>query len=363
MAMNLYEEEQQRTAMPVNPDEDVPQGTAPAAKEPWEQYVGTVGKGLYRALPQDIKSQFTSGNGPRQLEQMWNAVYRTYGRAPTQSEITKYMPAFLENTAHGRATILEAFERDQKSPEAMKKNAPGQYGNVEQMFQSTLGRNATDQEKEHFGTLLATGDVDSYTLGQFLQQLPEYTKKQDAAFRNELTGELQGQDARYFNEQVMPGIQSTFANQGRDVRSSGFANAIAQAATQQNRQRETFLSNLTAQQYQGQAGAAREDYLNNAARMYQGQDYAKSRADQLSDRTQQRTYDLQDFNMQKQAYDEYLRRYGKRSGGMGGIGTLAGMGIGALGAGLVTGGMGAPAGAALGGSIGGGAGSTFDAFR
>lgn len=63
--------------------------------------------------------------------------------------------------------------------------------------------------------------------------------------------------------------------------------------------------------------------------------------------------------MQKQAYDQYLQRYGKRNSGQGqAIGSLAGMGIGALLA-APTGGMSLGAGAMLGGMMGGAGGSFF----
>lgn len=179
--------------------------------------------------------------------------------------------------------------------------AKPQYENVNQIFQSTLGRDATQQEKDHFGSVMAKGDIDQYSLGQWLQQLPESVQKQDKTFREGLSSDLQKQDAQYYNEQVLPGIQSTYAKQGRSFDSSSYAQALAQAAQGQNRQRESFLSNLTASQYGGSQANARADYLNNIARGYQSQDYLRTRGNELSD-----------FASQQQAYNSYLARYGKR---------------------------------------------------
>lgn len=251
-----------------------------------------------------------------------NDFMELLGREPTASELALAIPQYQQDWnggETGRAYVAQFAEGEKQkanSPEAKmaaaKAKAGEYYGNIDQMFQSSLGRAASDAEKQHFGTLMATGDYDAYTIGQFLQNLPEAVRAEDAKFRQSLSSELQGQDAQYFNEKVLPSIQSQFAQQGRDVRSSGFANSLAQAATQQNRQRESFLSNLSAQQYQGNKGNARADYENTRDRASYLQDYARQRSDALSDQSRQRMYDLQDFNMQKQVYENYLRQYGKR---------------------------------------------------
>jgi hypothetical protein len=155
--------------------------------------------------------------------------------------------------------------------------------------------------------------------GQFLSQLPESVKKQDTEFQNSLRDTLKTEDARYFGEQVLPGIQSNFAKAGRDFNSSAFANAAAGAAQGQNTAREGFLSNLSASAYSGNKANAYNEYLNSVGRMNANSDYSRMRSDQLTDAATGRVNDIQNFAMQKQAYDDYLSRYGKRSSGLGGL--------------------------------------------
>lgn len=287
---------------------------------------------------------------------LYNDFYKLFGRAPTDVETAKFFPAYrgadshITDTAQGNSVLANYY--DQQNPNgSAEKNAAGQYDTVNGLFQKTLQRDATDAEKQHFGTLLASKQYDPYTIGQFLQTLPENVQKQDKAFREGLSGDLQKQDAQYYNEQVMPGIAQNFAKQGRSFDSTAYAQALAQAAQGQNRQREGFLSNLSASQYQNSSANARSDYMNNYA-------YTRDRSNQLADQNTQRLYDIQNFNMQKGAYDQYLQRYGKRSNNQG-IGQLAG---GALGAGLggYFGGLkGAEFGYGAGSGIGGGTGSFF----
>lgn len=318
--------------------------------------------------------QGTGGGTQAQRYYATKDFWDIFGRAPREDELSMLQAAYdsgdknIAGTSAGRSAVAQYFQAQENTPDKQyakqqagyQAEAPKHYDAINQMFQGTLGRDATQQEKDHFGSLLASGQVDPYTIGQFLQQLPENVKKQDAEFRNQLSGELQKQDAQYYNEQIMPGIQSAFANQGRDVRSSGFSNSLALAAQAQNRQREGFLSNLSAQQYGGQQANARQDYLNAYGQYTGFQDYSRQRSAQLQDAATGRVNELQNYAMQRQAYDDYLRRYGKRSSGLGqGIGSLAGMGLGALLA-APTGGMSIAAGAMLGGMGGGTAGSLFD---
>lgn len=299
----------------------------------------------------------------------WKDFAQQFGRNPTASELASLAPAYLSgdrniaNTSAGKAAVAQYYQAQANTPAnayareqaGYAEKAPQYYGSIDQMFQGTLGRAATDAERKHFGSLLASGQVDEYGIGQFLQALPENVQQQDKKFREGLSADLQKQDAQYFNEQLMPGIQSAFANQGRDPRSSGFASALAQAGTQQNRQRETFLSNLSANQYAGSQGLAQRDYLNTYGANQSLQDYSRQRAAQMQDAYQNRVNDISDYNTQARAYADYLARYGKRSktAGLGSLlGGLAGAGLGAY----FGGPAGSKAGSYLGYSMGSGAG-------
>jgi len=222
------------------------------------------------------------------------------------------------------------IEQQQKAK--LTQDAAGKSGNVNSVFKELLGRDATQAESEHFGKLLASGDVDDYTLRSFLQQTPEYVRPR-----------LEKQDTQYFTESLLPAIQSDFARRGRSVDASGFAAALANSSKDLTRERDRYVE-----------GIGREDYQNYVGRMYGNQDYNRARADSLADYSRNRADQIYDYQTQKSAYDEYLRNYGRRkkSTGLGsGIGSLAGMGLGALLA-LPTGGVSVPVGAMLGGTMG-----------
>lgn len=294
----------------------------------------------------------------------WKDFSSMFGRNPTQQELAQLAGGYSSgdpnklNFTQGKSVVAQYYNSVSNTPQAQQnqqnatylKDAPKYYDQINQQFQSTVGREATQEEKDHFGSLMASGSVDAYTVGQFLQQLPEAVTKQDATFRNSLRSDMTTQDARYFGEQILPGIQSNFAKQGRSVDSSGFANAAAQAGQQQNTAREGFLTNLTANQYSGNKANAYNDYLNSVGRLQAGQDYSRARTNQLADQVTGRVSDIENFAMQKQAYDQYLQRYGKR--GNVGAGAIQG---GASGAGAGAG-FG-PWGAAIGGIAGAGLGA------
>ncbi len=332
---------------------------------------------LDQSFYDQLHAQPTTG-GSDAAAQQWAFLdfQKQFGRNPTQSELNQLSAGYgigdknLLNLSAGKAAVSQYYNslantpatqyaQQQKQYEA---DAPKFYDQINGMFQSTVGRDATDDEKKHFGSLLASGQVDPYTVNQFLTALPENVQKQDATFRDTLNKTLQGQDAQYYNEQILPGIQSQFAKQGRSVDSSAFANSAALAAQQQNRQRESFLSGLTADQYQNSQGLAQSAYNNSYGNYQNLQNYSMQRSNQLQDATTSRLNDIQNYAMQKQAYDQYLSRYGKRSSGQG-IGQLAGTALGAgLGAGFAGPGggvAGAQLGATIGGSTGGGIGSFF----
>lgn len=313
--------------------------------------------------------QGTGGGVEAQRYYAWKKFSQLFGRNPTEAELSQLAGAYASgdankaNVSGGDSVIAQYYNSQVNTPEQQAKDqqkkyleeAPQYYDDINSQFQGQFGRDATDEEREHFGSLMASGGLNSYTLGQYLTQLPEAVKKQDAEFQESLRTKTSAEDARYFNEQIMPGIQSNFAKSGRSFESSGFANALAQAAQQQNVNRESFLTNLSAEQYGGNKANAYNEYLNSVGRMQAGQDYSRGRRDQLGDALQGRLYDIQNFNMQKQAYDDYLSRYGKRKSPFAGAlgGAFQGASIGATAGGP----WGAVAGGLGGGLLGGFAGS------
>ncbi len=267
------------------------------------------------------------GGGPGPSGMRDETLYATedwqqiFGRAPTPAELAQVLPSYIDvnnphipNKAGGKAFVASLFQAQENTPEKLYArqqaeylvNAPKFYGQIGGMFQSLLGRTATQDELSHFGKLLASGTVDSYQLQDFLKQQPEYTQKADETFRNQLSGQLQGYDKQYFEEQVMPSIQSNFAKQGRSVDSSGFAQALGQAGNQQNQQRQQYLAQLSAAQYGNTQSNAYDAYRqfaqNNMALQQQGSYAGVARQNELTD-----------YQMQSQAYENYLKRFGKRT--------------------------------------------------
>jgi hypothetical protein len=288
---------------------------------------------------------------------VYNAFMDLKGRAPTEAEITKYLPAFTADANQGRALLVQEQELEDNSPDKLAARRDeqlsaqaGQYGGkVGELVKSATGRDATAAELNHFGKLLASKEVDEYELQGFLKQLPEARQREDETFRGQQRDEFAKADTKFFQENLLPAIQSDFARRGRSVDSSGFASALSEAARKQAQERENYLTQMSAGQYAGRTGAAREDYMTYMDRYYGNQTYNRARGDELSDRLYGQRSDLGAYSMQKQAYDEYLRKYGKRSNPA--MGAASGAMSGAA-AGSVAGPWGAGLGAIAGGAMG-----------
>ncbi len=249
---------------------------------------------------------------------------------------------------------------------ALNRKAEDSYGQVGDLIKSTLGRQGTQDEIAHFAKLMADGHGDAYDLKQALQMLPEYQQSQDSSARERLRGELSGADQTYFEKNLMPSIQSQFAQSGRvaNTGSDALAAAFANAGKDQNTAREQYLAQIGYQDYANSRQNTINQYVQAQQRGYQVADQNAMRGYQLQDQNTARVNDLADYQRQMAAYQQYLQKMGRRSGssGMGsGIGTLLGTGLGAALA-APTGGMSIPMGAMLGGSLGGSAGGMFGSY-
>ena len=284
--------------------------------------------------PIDTLPEYGGAGGSQQAMEYYagQKFKELFDRNPTPSELTMLASAYqgdpnIANISTGNATVAQYFNSISNSPDNLQKqrndklsaDAPKYYDQINQMFQATLNRPATDAEKQHFGSFMASGQVDAYSIGEFLKALPENVKRQDAAFREGLNKTLQGQDAQYYNEQILPSLQANATRQGRSLDSSGVSNSLALAAQQQNRGREGFLSGLSAQQYGGSQDLAQRDYMNTYGNYQNFQNYSMNRSAQLSDAYTGRINELGNYSMQKRAYDDYLRRYGKSNNPISGI--------------------------------------------
>lgn len=303
----------------------------------------------------------------------WSKFNDFFKRNPTQSELATLAQAYvgsdrnIANTGGGDAAIAQYYQSQLNSPkkqqeqadEDLKTKVPQQYDAVKGAFQASLGRDPSQQELDHFATMMANKQTDAYTIQQGLQTLPEYTNAQDDAARTKLRGELQTADTDYLTKQVAPALQSQFAQQGRvaDSSSQALAGAFANAAKQTNDQREQYLATVGREDYTNARQATINNYLQNLQRGYQLQDQGTARQYQLQDQSTARNTELQDYYMQQSAYNDYLQNYGRRSSGGGSGGALVGGIQGGM-SGATTGAMvGGPWGAVIGGVAGAGLGA------
>lgn len=303
------------------------------------------------------KRQFGSVGGQQNFG-LYQNFKDVLGRDPDLSEWTQYYNVLAnqgENAA--RAWADQKKQLDAKNPDLLEKNAPQYSADINKQFQSVLGRDATADEQAHFGKLIARGDADLYTLGEGLKTLPEYTQKADDTARQNLRGELSTADQQFFQQKLMPSIQQQFALQGRSVEpdNPALANAFASAGNQINTDREKYLAGVGREDYVNQRQSTINDYLANLSQTQQQAGYNQNKSDTLANYTLNRNAEIQDFNMQKQAYLDYINASGKRKTGIGStIGGLAGAGFGAY--------FGGPQGAMAGYQVGSSAGGLFDKY-
>lgn len=241
--------------------------------------------------------------------------YEAFGRIPTRDEISMALPAADIGTVQSRDFINQYKQRLDNSPEGLLKKNQDKYASgkdqwdsqIASMFQNSLGRDATAAEKQHFGSLLASGEADAYGIGSFLQALPEYRNKQDTEFRGQQRGEFEKADTQYYTDKLLPAIQAQMAQSGRSLESSGYASAMAQAAKQQAQERERYLTNLSSQQYMGRTGDARKDYESYIGQLGDN----RQRNYRLTDAFTGRQNEVSDYYRKKDDYDQYLSRYGR----------------------------------------------------
>lgn len=259
----------------------------------------------------------------------YNAFVKFFGREPSDAELAQATAAYQSgdpnrpNTSQGDAFVAQMSEADKNTPDKLYakqqaeylKESPKHYDSIKNLFKSRLGRDPDQKELDHFGSLLASGTTDAYSLDQFLQQQPEYQTAQNTKMREGLSSTMAANDTRQFSEQILPSIQQAFAKQGRSFDSSGFQNAATQSAQAQNTTRESFLNNLTAQQYGGVQDRAYADYAAQVANQQNLTNQGiQAKYGQIQNQNN-RVNNITDYSTQAQMYNQYLAKYGKRNGG------------------------------------------------
>lgn len=276
-----------------------------------------------------------------------------FGRNPTAGELTMLAAAYVgssrhvANNAQGDAAVAQYFYSRKNNPEDKKKKAeteaPQHYGQVGDIYQELLGKGATQDELDHFGKMLASGEVDPYELRNYIKQLPEYQEGQDKEFREGLNKELTTYDTDVFNREK-ENVISRFAQAGR-LNSPSLDFALTDLMGKISSERSRYLAGVSANQYEGNKAAAREDYRTTLDRTLRDEDYNRARQYQLWDMYQNRVNEITDYNRTAQDYYDAMRRQKGNRG--------ANAFSGALGGAAVGGSVGGPWGAAIGG-VGGG---------
>ncbi len=243
-------------------------------------------------------------SGERTDQRAYNFFRDTMGREPTQGQYT------------GQAYLNQLRQQETNDPN--NPNSPYNARNpknklaernpeVQGVFQELLKRGATQDELNHFSQLLATGQADAFTLKNFVSQLPEYRQGQDKQFREGVASELEGYDTKAFGRQKQD-ILSYYANQGMPAGTSPSLDyALTDLMGKIAEKRQSFLTGLSADQYSGNKGAAREDYNTYLGRSFEGQDWGRNRGAAASDYLNGRLGERQDYQTQMMDYNNMNR--------------------------------------------------------
>lgn len=243
-----------------------------------------------------------------------------FGRNPTRSELATLSNYYIggdpniANTTGGRSAVAQYYQ-DQSNLPANRRERYGQdsgkySGDIQSIYQDLMKRGATEDEVKHFGTLLASGELDPYELRSFIQATPEYQNQQDTAFRSQVGGELADLDAKAFGRQKEDVI-SRFSKMGRQG-STALDFALTDLMGKVAEKRQAFLSNLSASQYGSNKENARADYGQILNQMGANQD----RTYGLNDTYRTRGWNVSDYNRQQQDWLSALKASQKKPGWM-----------------------------------------------
>lgn len=304
--------------------------------------------------PDQLINRYKTGIGQDYtlpLDIAYNQAFQSFksqiGREPTSSEFAQLLPAFSQGGTYGNALIGSMKDRLAQNPnDPMNKGKSAQFSDqINGVFKSMLGRDATADEASHFGNLLATGNVDNYQLQDFLRGTPEYQTQQDTQFRGGLSKELEDSDVSFFNRSKQ-GIISQFMQNGTG-QSSALDSALTDLMGQISQKRGEYLANLSSAQYGGNKQLALSNYGNTQKQiqdsMNQNRQYATGQQNYFTNRGDE----ISDYNRQMADY----MSMNSGSGGNSGMNAFGGA-ISGAGAGAPLGPWGAAGGAVAGGLYG-----------
>ncbi len=130
---------------------------------------------------------------------------------------------------------------------------------INSQFQQYLGRDATAQEMSSFKQYGNNGSVPltSFDIGQIVQGMPQYQTQQLQNFGQQYQNMLGASDQRILGL-AQQNTQQQFASQGRNMSSSGYLNAYAEAAANLATSRQQQLAGFYGQGYQGIMGSEQQ---------------------------------------------------------------------------------------------------------
>lgn len=289
---------------------------------------------LQEVYPMFSAGSLAPGSGAGN-QKIWNTVQNynllkmgqdMLGRPLTQSEVAQLAPAFQAGATSGRAALAQFAEAEKQKLPYLQIQAGKYAPQVNQIFQDLLKRGASQDEIQHFGSMLATGQTDPYELSQFVQSMPEYQTAADKSFRGDLASELQGYDTSFLKK-AAPSVLSTYAKAGTQ-NSSALDYAMTDLMGKLAENRGNFLGTLSAQQYGGNKEAARQDYLTTQQNYLNSILGGKQRSQGLQDYYSQRGDQAADYSRQMNDYLSFLQNQPKQksnplAGAMMGAGAMA----------------------------------------
>lgn len=216
------------------------------------------------------------------------------------------------------------------------------YVDLVQSFQRTLGRPPRGDEADFFLKQAEKNNLSAFEIGEILSGAPE---AQRAQTQQDIRGyrDLASESDAYTLGKAQESLEAKFRGMGRSASGSAYAAAFADVAQKLAAQRSSQLADLYRQRSGATAGAEAE---RSTGLRQLGYDLDKER--------RQRAYALEDFYMQRDAFNDQMNAINRmrRKSGLGQMaGGLAGAGLGYL---ALGGAGGAMFGSQLGSQAGGG---------
>lgn len=212
------------------------------------------------------------------------------------------------------------------------------YPELQQVFQRTLGRPPREDEAQFFIDQAKKNNFSAFEIGDILTGSPEAQRSQT---QRDISGfqEMAGASDQFVLGKAQESLLSKFRGAGRSASGSAYAAAFADVAQKLAAQRSSQLADIYNQRAAGIAG--QEQAMGTGLRQ---------RGYNLEDARTKRAQELEDFYLQRDAYNDQLNRMNRsrRNSAFGQLG-------GAVAGGIIGSSFGQPvAGMQMGSQIGGG---------